>query len=64
MSTGQTLESFNNVVELLKREEVFHELVLELTNLVKIVLMLPASTCTAGTSFSSLFAIGNEAAAT
>ena len=64
MSTGQTLESFNNVVELLKREEVFHELVLELTNLVKIVLMLPASTCTAGRSFSSLFAIGNEAAAT
>ena len=54
MSTGQPLESFNNVVELLKREEVFRELVPGLTNLVKIMLKLPASTCTAERSFSGL----------
>ena len=38
MSTVQLLERFNDVFELLKREEVFRELVLELTNLVKIIL--------------------------
>ena len=47
MSTVQPLENYNDVVELLKREEVFRELVPELTNLVKIILALPASTCTA-----------------
>ena len=54
MSTRQPLESFKDIVELLKCEEVFRELVPELTNLVKIKLMLPASTCTAERSFSSL----------
>ena len=54
MSTGQPLESFNDVVELLKRTEVFRELVPELTNLVKTMLTLPASTCTAERSFSGL----------
>ena len=67
MSTGQPLESFNDVVELLKREEVLRELVPVLTNLVKIMLTLPASSCTAEKSFSGLrrklFAIGNKAAA-
>ena len=54
MSAGQSLETFNDVVELLKREEVFRELVPELTNLVKIMLTLPTSTCTAERSFSDL----------
>ena len=54
MSTGQPLESFNDVVELLKCKEVFRELVPELTNLVKIMLTLPASTCTVERSFSGL----------
>ena len=44
MSTGQPLKSFNDVVELLKHEEVFRELVSGLTNLVKIMFTLPAST--------------------
>ena len=52
MSTGQPLESCNDVVELRKRAEVFCELVPELTNLVKIMLTLPGSTCTAERSFS------------
>ena len=52
MSTGQPLESFDDVVELLKRKEVLCELVPVMTNLVKIMLTLPASTCTAGRSFS------------
>ena len=43
MSTGQPLESFNDVVELLKRKEVLRELVPVLTNLVKIMFTLPAS---------------------
>ena len=54
MSTGQPLESFNDVVELLKSKEVLRKLVPELTNLVKIMLTLPASTCTAQRSFSCL----------
>ena len=54
MSTGQLLESFNDVVELLKRKEVFCELVPELTNLFKIMPMPPASKFTAKWSFSSL----------
>ena len=54
MSTGQPLESFNDVVELLKRKEALRELVPVLTNLVKITLTLPASTCAAERSFSSL----------
>ena len=54
MSAGQPLKSFNDVVELLKREQVFRELVPELTNLVKIMLSLPASTCTAERRFSGL----------
>ena len=54
MSTGQPLESFNDVVELLKRKEVLCELVPVLTNLVKIMLTLPASTCAAERSFSGL----------
>ena len=54
MSTGLPLKSFNDVVELLNRKEVFRELVPELTSLVKIMLMLPASTCTAERSFSGL----------
>ena len=53
MSTGQPLESFNDVVELLK-SKVLRELVPVLTNLVKIMLTLPASTCTAERSFSGL----------
>ena len=44
--------SFNDVIELLKNQEVFRELVPELTNLVTIMLPLPASTCTAERSFS------------
>ena len=52
MSTGQSLESFNDVVELLKRKEVLRELVPVLTNLVKNMLRLPASTCTSERSFS------------
>ena len=52
MSTGQPLENFNDVVELLKRKEVLRELVPVMTNLVKIMLTLPASTCTAERSFS------------
>ena len=47
MSTGQPLESFNDVVELLKRKEVLRELVPVFTNLVKIMLTLPTSTRTA-----------------
>ena len=39
------MKSFNEIVELLKREEVFRELVPELTNFAKIMLTLPASTC-------------------
>ena len=54
VSTGQPLESFNDAVERFQRKEVFRELVLVLTNLVKIMLTLPASTCTAETSFSGL----------
>ena len=54
MSTGQPFDSFDDVVKLQKREEVFRELVPELTNLVKIMLALPASTCTAKWSFSGL----------
>ena len=54
MSIGQPLESFSDVVELLKREEVFGELVPQLANLVKIMHMLPTSTCTAERSFSGL----------
>ena len=54
MSTGQLLESFNDVVEFLKRKEVLRELVPVLTNLVKIMLTIPASTCTAERSFSGL----------
>ena len=54
MSTGQPLERFNDVVELLKREEVFREPVPDLTNLVKITLTLPAFTYTADRSFSGL----------
>ena len=50
----QPLESFDDVVELLKRKEVFRELVPELTILVKIMLMLPASICTAERSFSGV----------
>ena len=48
------MESSNDVVELLKREKIFRELLPELTNLVKIMLTLPASTCTAARSFSDL----------
>ena len=40
MSTRQPLESFNGVVKLLKRKEVFGKLVSELTNFVKIMLAL------------------------
>ena len=54
MSTGQLLESFNDIVKLLKRKEVLRELVPVLTNLVKIMLTLPASTCAAERSFSGL----------
>ena len=54
MSTGQPLESFNDVVELLKHKEFLRELVPVLTNLVKIMLTLPASTCPAKRSFSGL----------
>ena len=54
MSTKQPLESFNDIVELLKRNEFFCELVSVLTNLAKIMLTLPASTCTAERSFSGL----------
>ena len=53
MSTGHQVKSFNDVVELLKYE-VFRELVQELTNLVKIILSLLASTFTAGRSFFGL----------
>ena len=42
------------MVELLKREEVFRELVTEFTNLFKIMLTLPEFTCTAESSFSDL----------
>ena len=45
MSTGQPIGSLNDAVELLKREKVFRGFVPELTNLVKIMLALPASTC-------------------
>ena len=45
MSTGQPLESFNDIVELLERKEVLRELVPVLTNLVKIMLTLLASPC-------------------
>ena len=54
MSTGQSWKSFNDVVKLLKRKKVLRELVAVLTNLVKIMLTLPASTCTAERSFSGL----------
>ena len=54
MSTGQPLESFNDVVELLKRKEVLREQVPVLTYLIKIMLTLPASTCTAERSFFGL----------
>ena len=54
MSTGQPLESFNDVVELLKCKEVLRELLPGLTNLVKIMLTLPASTCAAERPFSGL----------
>ena len=48
------MESFNDVVEPLKRKEVLCELVPVLTNLIKIMLTLPASICTAERSFSGL----------
>ena len=54
MSTEQPLKSFNDVVELLKCEEVLRELVSVLINLVKIMLTLPASRCTAERLFSGL----------
>ena len=54
MSTGQPLESFNDVAEFLKRKEVLRELVPVLTNFVKFMFTLPASTCTAERSFSGL----------
>ena len=54
MSTGQSLENFNDIVELLKHEEFFRKSIPELTNLVKIILTLPASSCTAERSFSDL----------
>ena len=65
--TGQPLENFYDIVELLKHEEFFRELIPELTNLEKIMLALPASSCTAERSISdlrlkNLFAIRNEAA--
>ena len=57
MSTGQPLESFNDIVELLKRKEFFRELVSVLTNLVKIMLTLLASACTVERSFSGLIVL-------
>ena len=53
MSTRQPWESFNDVVELLKREEVLRELVPVLTSPVN-MLTLSASTCTAERSFSGV----------
>ena len=53
MSTGQPFESYNDVVERLKDEEVFREL-LQATNLVKIMLTLPVSTRKAERLFSGL----------
>ena len=47
MSTEQSLENFNDVVKLLKREEVFRELIPEFTNH-QIMLTLPASACMKG----------------
>ena len=47
-----TVGELNDVVELLKREEAFRGLVLEFTNVVKTMLILLASTCTAERSFS------------
>ena len=46
MSFGSTLKTFEDIVELLKKDNCIRDLIPEVTNLVRIMLTLPVSTCT------------------